>query len=74
MAVLLESLEKNLAHYRLDLGKVRQMDAPGLSVLVYCAETLKSRGQGLDIINADDELSNLFRAGRLDKTYAVSLG
>jgi len=72
MAVLLESLEKDLAHYRLDLGKVREMDASGLSVLVCFAETLKSRGQGLEIINVSQDLQNLFSASRLDKTYGFS--
>ena len=74
MAAFLDSLERDLTHYRLDLDKVREMDVSGLSVLVYCAQALDSRGRSLEIINANDDLSNLFRAGRLDKTYAVSLG
>ncbi|MDY7001520.1 MAG: STAS domain-containing protein [Thermodesulfobacteriota bacterium] len=75
MAVLLESLEKDLAHHRLDLEKVGAMDAAGLSVLVYFAEALKSQGreQGLEIINANQDLLNLFSVGRLDKNFAVSL-
>ena len=74
MAVLLESLEKDLAHYRLDMGKVETMDASGLSVLVCFAEMLKSQGrdQNLEIINVSQDLLNLFSAGRLDKTYGVS--
>jgi|GEM_PF-2655193 len=72
MAVFLESLEKDLAHRRLDLEKVGDVDTSGLSVLIYFAQALKTQGQSLEIVNVNQDLLNLFSAGRLDKNFAVS--
>lgn len=56
----------------LDLANVSYIDSIGIGVLIATHNSLKSSGGKLKIINASEDIKNLFKTMRLDKHIDIS--
>lgn len=56
----------------LDLSKVSYVDSIGIGILIATHNSLKNKGGKLKIINASDDIKNLFKTMRLDKHIEIS--
>lgn len=56
----------------LDLANVSYVDSIGIGILIATHNSLKSNGGQLKIINASEDIKNLFKTMRLDKHIDIS--
>ena len=64
--------QRGITKFFFDLEDVEDMDSVSLSVFVILAKILANKEKELKIINANDDLRNLFRMTRLDKIYEIA--
>ncbi|KUJ96484.1 MAG: anti-sigma factor antagonist [Desulfonauticus sp.] len=56
----------------LDLSNVSYVDSIGIGIIIATHNSLKSSGGKLKIINASEDIQNLFKTMRLDKHIDIS--
>lgn len=64
--------QRGVTKFFFNLEEVEDMDSVSLSVFVILAKILAEKEKELKIINANDDLRNLFRMTRLDKIYEIA--
>lgn len=71
--ILLEMLKQNITKYRFNLKEVNDIDSVSLSVLICFANMLNKQSNDgkLEIVNANQDLINLFLMTRLNKTFNI---
>lgn len=67
-----ELYQRGIHQFLFNLEDVEDMDSVSLSVFVILAKILGDKEKTLTIINANDDLRNLFRMTRLDKIYKIT--
>lgn len=72
--IMLELLDNDYANYKFDFKEVEDIDSISLSLLITFSKMLKKKfpnGQ-LNIVNANQDLANLFNLTRLNKIYNIT--
>lgn len=70
--LLLDMLKQGHKQYRFDLNKINDIDSVSLSVFICFANMLKQGDQtGLEVVNANKDIVNLFKMTRLDSIYKI---
>lgn len=64
--------QEGITQFFFDLKDVEDLDSVSLSVFVILAKILANKDKELKIVNANDDLRNLFRMTRLDKIYEIA--
>lgn len=70
---LIEMLDKGHSRYRFDFKHVTDIDSVSLSVLIIFARTLSPKEErgGLEVINMNPDLQELFHMTRMDRLYSI---
>lgn len=70
---LIELLDNGNSRYRFDFRHVADIDSVSLSVLIIFARTLtsKEREGGLEVVNMNRDLQDLFHMTRMDQIYNI---
>ena len=70
---LLKLVDEGQKKLNIDLTKVKTIDSVGLRVIIAAHNTLKNVGGKLKLINASEDIVNLFRTMKLDQHFEIKM-
>ena len=71
-ARLHDTVETGARRLTIDLGGVRMVDSAGLGLLIATHNSLKRRGGELNVVQASEDILQLFKAVRLHRHFSIS--
>ena len=69
---ILKEMSNNLKVIAFDLKNVDRIDSTGLCLLISIQNSLEKREAKLTILNSNDDISDMFKAMRLDHHFEIS--
>lgn len=70
---LLKMVDEGQKKLNIDLAKVKTIDSVGLKVIISAHNTLKNIGGKLKLINASEDIVNLFKTMKLDQCFVIKM-